>query len=296
MTRSIVRYLLAVVAITFAATPVSIAQIAAADSTPQSVRLFVLEGGVLASDPARYRLADDEVETTALSIASYLIVHPRGVLLWDGGAVGDDERVSDAAGVEQRLVRTDLQERFVTLGPPLGAQLAASGFAPADVTHLALSHYHWDHTANANAFAHATWLVREIERDLMFAADPPGGTRPTTYASLRGSRTIFLTADEYDVFGDGSVVLKLTPGHTEAHQVLYVKLPNTGGIVLSGDLYHYPEERTLNRLPTGDVDQESTNTARQEIESFLARTGAQLWIQHDLVAHRKLNKAPEYYD
>jgi hypothetical protein len=75
-----------------------------------------------------------------------------------------------------------------------------------------------------------------------------------------------------------------------------VKLPNTGGIVLSGDLYHYPEERTLNRLPTGDVDQESTNAARQEIESFLTRTGAQLWIQHDLVAHRKLNKAPEYYD
>jgi glyoxylase-like metal-dependent hydrolase (beta-lactamase superfamily II) len=276
--------------------PLSIAQIATPTGAPSSVRLFVLEGGVLASDPARYRLTNDEVETTALSIAAYLIVHPRGVLLWDAAAVADGERVSSAAGAEQRLVRTDRQERFVTLGPPLAAQLAASGFVPADVTHLALSHYHWDHTANANAFAHATWLVREIERDLMFAAEPPGGTRPATYTSLKDSRTIFLTADEYDVFGDGTVVVKVTPGHTEGHQVLYLQLAKTGGIVLSGDLYHYPEERTLDRLPTGDVDQALTNSARVELDAFLARTGAKLWIQHDLVAHRKLKKAPEYYD
>jgi hypothetical protein len=75
-----------------------------------------------------------------------------------------------------------------------------------------------------------------------------------------------------------------------------VKLARTGGVVLSGDLYHYPAERTLNRLPTFEVSEADTQAARNELEQFLTRTGAQLWIQHDLVAHRKLKKAPEYYD
>ena len=98
------------------------------------------------------------------------------------------------------------------------------------------------------------------------------------------------------MFGDGSVIMKQARGHTEGHMVLYVKLARTGGVLLSGDLYHYPAERTLGRLPTFEVSEDQTKAARAEVERFLQRTGAQLWIQHDLVAHRKLKKAPEYYD
>jgi N-acyl homoserine lactone hydrolase len=261
-----------------------------------ALRLYVLDGGILASDPGRYQLREQDVEETSLAIAVYLIAHPRGVLLWDAGAVADDERIAAGTGAEQRLVRTDGGERFVTLGEPLQEQLAASGFAPEDVTHLALSHYHWDHTANANAFAHATWLVRPIERELMFSERPPGGARPETYGSLRDARTVSLTEDEHDVFGDGSVIIMDAPGHTEGHQLLYVNLPRTGGVLLSGDLYHYPEERTLGRLPTFEVDAAQTSAERQEVEVFLEETGAALWIQHDLIAHRELRKAPEYYE
>ena len=85
-------------------------------------------------------------------------MHPRGVLLWDAGAVADRER-SGPVGFEQRLLRRDGQERFVKLAPSLASQLKAAGYEPSDVTHLALSHYHWDHTADANTFAHAQWLV-----------------------------------------------------------------------------------------------------------------------------------------
>lgn len=260
-----------------------------------SPRIYVLDGGVLASDPTRYRLSTDDVQEESLSIASFLVVHPRGVLLWDAGAISDAERIG-GPGVEQRVVRRDGGPRFVTLGPPLVEQLRASGFEPSDVTHLALSHYHWDHTADANTFAHATWLVPTIERDLMFAADPPGGTRPETYTALRTAKTEIITDEEHDVFGDGTVVIRRAPGHTEAHAVLYVKLEKTGGVVLSGDLYHYPEERSLNRLPTFEVNEAETAASRAELERFLERTGAQLWIQHDLVAHRQLKKAPEYYE
>ena len=265
-------------------------------SALRSPRLYVFDGGVLASDPSRYRLSNEEVQEIPLSIGVYLIVHPQGVLLWDAGGIADEERIPNGTGVEQRVLRADGQERVVTLAAPLLAQLASAGYAPADVTHLALSHYHWDHTANANAFANATWIVPKSEHDAMFADEAPGAARPATYTALENSRTVLTTADEHDVFGDGTVILKQAPGHTEGHQVLYVKLAQTGGVVLSGDLYHYPEERTLGRLPTFEFSVEQTSAARADIDAFLSRTGAALWIQHDLVAHRKLKKAPEYYD
>jgi glyoxylase-like metal-dependent hydrolase (beta-lactamase superfamily II) len=230
-----------------------------------------------------------------LSVAAYLIVHPKGVLLWDTGAVPDESWKPTGTPVEHKLVLPDGQGRQVTIRTPLKAQLTASGYSPAQVTNLALSHYHWDHTANANAFARATWLVRQAERDAMFADKPLGTATPMTYGSLKTSKTIIETADEHDVFGDGTVILKNAPGHTPGHQVLYVKLAKTGGVVLSGDLYHYPQERTMNRLPTFEFNEEQTRGARKAVEEFLARTKAQLWIQHDFTVHAKLKKAPEYY-
>ena len=98
------------------------------------------------------------------------------------------------------------------------------------------------------------------------------------------------------MFGDGKVVLKEAPGHTPGHQSLYVKLANTGAVLLSGDLYHYHESRTLQRVPKFDFNQEQSRATRAAIEQFLRETGAQLWIQHDYSENAKLKKAPSYYD
>jgi len=260
-----------------------------------SIKLYVFDGGILESDPTRYRLTKEDVGTTQLSVAAYLIVHPKGVLLWDTGAVPDENWKPTGSPVVHKLVLPDGQGRQVTIRTPLKAQLSASGYSPAQVTHLALSHHHWDHTANANAFARATWLVRQSERDAMFADKLAGTVTPMTYSALKTSKTVVVTADEHDVFGDGTVILKSAPGHTPGHQVLYVKLAKTGGVVLSGDLYHYPQERTMNRLPTFEFNEEQTRAARKSVEEFLTRTKSQLWIQHDFNAHAKLKKAPEYY-
>ena len=262
----------------------------------QAVRLFVLDGGILESDPARYRLEREEVASQQLSVAAYLVVHPKGTLMWDTAAIADDSWVPTGQPVLRHLVLSNGQDRRVTITAPLKTQLAAAGYEPTDITYLALSHNHWDHVANANEFVSATWLVPQSERDGLFPqgrADPP---QPSTYAYLQNSRTTIIASDEHDVFGDGSVVIHSSPGHTPGHQVLYLKLARTGGVVLSGDLYHYPEERTLNRLPVADFDQEQTRRSRAALEVFLAQTGAQLWIQHDLVAHARLKKAPDYYD
>ena len=98
------------------------------------------------------------------------------------------------------------------------------------------------------------------------------------------------------MFGDGSVIIKLAPGHTPGHQVLYLRLPRTGGVVLSGDLYHFPEARTLKRVTIFDFDQAQTAVSREAIEAFLTKTGAQLWIQHDAIGNSRLKKAPDYYE
>ena len=244
----------------------------------------------------RYRLKPEEVATTRMSVACFLVAHPKGTLMWDAGAVPDAAWKPTGAPLAQQVVLPDSQMRQVTMVKPLNAQLAEAGYSAADITHLALSHYHWDHTANANAFAGATWLVRPVERDAMFAQKPTALARPAGYAALRTSKTLLIKNDEHEVFGDGTVMIKLAAGHTPGHQVLYVKLAKTGGVVLSGDLYHYPEERTLARVPTFEVNQEQTAAARAAIDAYLKKTGAQLWIQHDFAANARLRKAPIYYD
>jgi N-acyl homoserine lactone hydrolase len=264
---------------------------------PPIVRLYVFDCGTLrVGDVGRFQLKKEEVANTDLSVACFLIAHPKGTLIWDTGAVPDESWQPTGNPVSAHITLPDGQQRDVIVRKTLKSQLAGIGYSPSDVTFLAFSHYHYDHTANANMFAHATWLVRKVERDTMFSPSPAGATQPSTYAALFDSKTAIISTDDYDVFGDGTVVIKFAPGHTPGHQVLYVKLAKTGGVVLSGDLYHYPEERALGRVPTIDFDADQTRASRAAIETFLRQSGAQLWIQHDFAGNAKLKKSPAYYD
>ena len=266
-------------------------------AAPKSLRVYVFDGGKLdGGDPSRFSLKREEMAVADMSIAAYLVVHPRGVLMWDSAALPDKELTSEGTLTRYRIVLPNGNERFVTTTQKLATQLAKTGYSPRDVNYLALSHYHYDHTGNANMFANATWLVRQNERDIMFPDKPNDLTRPETYSALKTSKTTIIKTDDYDVFGDGTVVLKWTPGHTPGHQVLFLKLAKTGPLVISGDLYHYPEERTLHRVPTFDVDPKQTAASRTALEAFMQKAGARLWIQHDLAATMKLNKAPAFYE
>ncbi len=269
----------------------------AAPAPPKSVRVYVFDGGKLdGGDPSRFSLKREEMAEPDMSIAAYLVVHPRGVLMWDSAALPDKDVTSPGTMMRYRIVLPNGNERFVTTSQTLASQLAKTGYSPRDVNYFALSHYHYDHTGNANMFSGATWLVRQAERDVMFPEKPNDLTRPDTYSALKTAKTTIIKTDDYDVFGDGTVVLKWTPGHTPGHMVLFVKLAKTGPTVISGDLYHYPEERSLHRVPTFDADPKQTAASRTALDAFMQKAGAKLWIQHDLAAHSKLNKAPQYYE
>jgi len=254
----------------------------------QSVRLYVFDCGVLVrGEPSAYNLTREQVGDTNFADACYLVAHPRGTLLWDVGIIPDAQ--IKPGGVEVTVANGTNKAQKTLIG-----QLAELGYKPADITYLAVSHGHADHVANANAYAGSTWLVQRAEREAMFSEQAQTTPAFPTYSALKNSKTVDLTGD-HDVFGDGTVVIKSTPGHTPGHQSLYVKLARTGGVLLTGDLYHYAAERTLKKVPNND-NKGQTEASRAAIDAFLLKTGAQLWIQHDIAANAKLKKSPQYYD
>jgi glyoxylase-like metal-dependent hydrolase (beta-lactamase superfamily II) len=256
---------------------------------PESPRLYIFNCGTIGSmNPANYDLKPEEIKGSLDFITPcYLVVHARGTLMWDVGQIPDANFPADG-GTAKQGVFTSTQK--------LLPQLAAVGYRPADITYLAMSHYHTDHTANANEFASSTWIVQESERNAMFAEQGPRQAQPANFSKLKTAKSIVVRNEDHDVFGDGTVVIKFTPGHTPGHQSLFLKLAKTGPVVLAGDLYHYQEERTLNRIPTFDSDREQTRKSREGLEQFVKKTGAQLWIQHDPALYQKLAKAPKYID
>jgi len=270
----------------------------AATAAPPQVktpRLYVLDCGMLNIDPAgveRYHVTQKEVVESRMPVPCFLVVHPKGTLLWDVGVIPD-------ADVEKAAPKPALYDvnpvSHAVVSKTLKSQLAALGYAPSDITYVAVSHAHKDHTANLNEFASSTWLVRPAERAFMFK---PNNERvePKFYSQLEHSKSIAMEKDEYDVFGDKTVLIKAAPGHSSGHQVLFLRLTHTGPVLISGDLYHYPEEQTMNRFPGFEFNKEQSAKARADIDIFLKKTKAQMWIEHDAATNAKLKKAPEYYE
>jgi glyoxylase-like metal-dependent hydrolase (beta-lactamase superfamily II) len=249
-------------------------------------RLYVLDCGTLVNNrPEDYNLTREQVEDTNMSVTCFLVIHPKGILLFD-------------TGLSDLLVGRPLYENYIfgygqIKMNTLRGQLADIGVAPADITYLALSHSHIDHIGNANDYAGSIWLAQKAEMDAMFAARP-APPWAYQYVALKHARTQVIEGD-HDVFGDGTVILKFTPGHTPGHQSLYVKLARTGGVLISGDLYHYSEERLLNRMPAPEL-KTLTPQSRTKIEEFLQQEHAQLWIGHSMAFFRDATKAPGWYE
>jgi N-acyl homoserine lactone hydrolase len=276
----------AVLAVGWSADP----RVQTAQPAPLGLRLYIFDCGYLINlSPETYNLTRSDVPDPTMSVPCFLVVHPGGALIFDTG-LGDK-----LVGRPPYLTRRGPSMSQVVL-KTLSGQLAEIGYAPDKITYLVLSHMHFDHVGNANDFAGpaTTWLVQKVERDAMFGDNVPPQAINPDYAALKTAKTQLLNGD-HDVFGDGAVVIKSAPGHTVGHQVLLVKLPKSGPVVLSGDLYHYPGERTLNRMPDRERTA-GTPESRARIEALVKETGAQLWIGHDIVGFAKLKKSPEYYE
>jgi glyoxylase-like metal-dependent hydrolase (beta-lactamase superfamily II) len=251
-------------------------------------KLYVFDCGLLNFESLEiFNLKDDESAVRQLFVPCYLVEHPGGRLLWDGGlpktiADAEDPVVIEGAGA------TMLYDRWLV------DQLADMGITAADISHVAYSHLHFDHVGAANAFVETNVIMQQREWDAAFGKEVEY-VDTTLFEGLRQTKVTFIDGD-YDVFGDGSVKLIYTPGHTPGHQVLLVTLKNTGKILLSGDLYHTRANRRLRRVPTFNHDAAQTVASMEKVEQLLTEIGATLWIEHDKALADTLKKAPQYYD
>ena len=245
-------------------------------------RLYVLDCGTnLGKDQSRWSPGVNEGKPIEFSDNCYLIRHSKGLLLWDTG-------ISDAvAAMPNGLVTANgaiIQSRAKTLA----AQLTELGVKPADVTYVAVSHTHGDHVGNIGQFPTSTVLIQGAEYDWAMA----GQNKPAFVDSQKIQK---LTGD-HDVFGDGSVTIITTPGHTPGHQSLLVKLPKTGALVLSGDAVHFQDNWTHKRVPSMNTNKDQTLASLERIARVLADQKATLWINHDKPQSASLKYSPSYYE
>ncbi|MGB5819981.1 MAG: N-acyl homoserine lactonase family protein [Saonia sp.] len=252
------------------------------------VKLYAFDGGTVVVNTLEI-FAQDETykgQSKEFADAFYVVEHPKGNLIWD-------------AGLPETLV--GLPEPFTT---PDGAftvsrkdsvadQLKKIGLSPSDFKYISLSHTHFDHSGTANNFKEATWLVQETEYDFVTSKEVKENN-PDVYNAIKELTNIKKLNGDFDVFGDGTVVLKYMPGHTPGHQVLYLDLEDHGPLLLAGDLYHFNENRTSKRIPIFNHDIGQTRASMDAFEAFVEEKNAKVYLQHSKEDFNRLPKAPNY--
>lgn len=253
---------------------VAFATFAHGAGAPPEIRVYVLDCGHL--DFRDMGMFDDsgalDGKPGEMSAPCFLIRHPKGELLWDTGL--GDAIADHPGGVELAPgVRATVRKKLVD-------HLKMLGLKPSDIDYLAFSHWHVDHTGNANLFGDATWVLQRRELAAATGPAPPPFEPLAAVAAYRHAKMRLVDGDT-DLFGDGSVKLLLLPGHTPGHQALQLRLPHAGVVLLSGDLYHSREARRLRRVPRVNVDRAATLASMQRFEAIAARAHARVVIQHD---------------
>jgi glyoxylase-like metal-dependent hydrolase (beta-lactamase superfamily II) len=159
-----------------------------------------------------------------------------------------------------------------------------------------MSHSHGDHSGNANLFAASTIFMQQAEYDAVFGPEPQKyGFQPANFEKLRGAKFVLLKGD-HDVFGDGTVVIKSTPGHTPGHQSLFVKLPEHGPVLLSGDLVHLVYSWENNVVPSFNFSVPQSLESLKAMKALVAESKGEVWINHDPEQTKEIPKAPKWVE
>lgn len=259
-------------------------------NTPGKVdRLYLLNGGLAVHPdcsiytPGRWK--DERVE---LCCHAYLIKRDGEWILWDTGI--DDRLANDLGG---QIIAHDIRGIIIR---SLARQLDDIGITPANISRVILSHGHFDHIGNAHYFGHANWIMHRREYEAMFSDDyMTYGYSPALYAHLPKAR-VQLFNDDFDVFGDDSIRILATPGHTPGHCSLLVRLAKTGPVLLSADVAHYRYNLDNRCVPLMNSDAEASHQSMNRLENVASEEKAQIWFNHDIVQAAGLLHAPMFYD
>ena len=247
---------------------------------PGVEKLYILDCGQgVAGDISRWSPGVNEGKSMNFVDSCYLIKHAQGWFLWDTGVP------DQVAAMPDGLVPADPKATTWRRPKTLAGQLDQLGLKPAEIKAMAVSHTHPDHIGNVEMFPTAMLYVQKAEYEWTGANNQPRFKPEHPVTKLQG---------DGDVFGDGSVSILSTPGHTPGHQSLLVRLPKTGAILLSGDAVHFGDNWQNRRVPSMNIDKEQTLASMQKIADTLAKEKAQLWINHDKAQRDGLKMSPEF--
>ena len=241
----------------------------------EAARLFVFTSG---SERTLAGLFDpwDPACGTTMEIPYYFFAvdHPEGWVLVDCG-VHPDFAVDPVGRLGEQAAMSDL-----TVGPEddVAHRLATIGVAPEQVAHVVVTHLHYDHCGGLSLLPNATVHVQAAER--RFAADPPVYQAPAYIPDdWAGPLTWHEVSGEHDLFGDGSVVMFPTPGHTPGHQSVLVRLPGQAVIVV-GDAAYHPRKMAERRLPAYLWNPDAVIASWAELERRRDEHGAVFLFSH----------------
>jgi N-acyl homoserine lactone hydrolase len=238
-------------------------------------------------DLSAYMPGVTEKRSAIFSDNCYLIKHGGEWMIWDTGHSDKIALLKDGAKgprstafVKRTLIR----------------QLNEIGVKPDQVGHLAWSHTHADHVGNANLFTAATVYIQKPEYDAAFGPDPGKfNFKPELYGNLAKNKIVQLQGD-HDVFGDGSVTILSTPGHTPGHQSLLVRLAKTGAVVLTGDAAHFRENFEKRRVPAFNFNADQSRASMEKLARVADEEHARLWINHDSSTSQSIPHAPDFVE
>ena len=252
----------------------------------EPIKMFMFDGGTVQVNMLEIFSQDDAYKGQSKTFADafYLIQHPDGNLLWDAGLSEDligKEPFTTPEGAFTVSRKTGIEE-----------QLKSIGLSTNDVKYIALSHTHFDHSGSASKLPNAIWIVQENEYNFVTSEEQKKQS-PDNFNAIKNLKALKKINGNYDVFGDGRVVIVSTPGHTPGHQSLFLDLEQEGPLMLTGDMYHMEESRENSRVPIFNHDVDQTLASMEVFETFAKEKGARVIIQHSTKDYNSLNPAPE---
>jgi N-acyl homoserine lactone hydrolase len=250
-------------------------------------RIYPLDGGLaFAPNKAMYSPGHFEGETVALSCNAFLIQRSDEWILWDTGIA---QSLFDELG--GKIIAHGIRG---IVARPISHQLAELGITPNDVSKVILSHAHFDHAGNCNLFAKSQFIVQGAELDAMFGPNfAQFGYIPELYEVLRAAAVRRVEGD-LDLYGDQSIRLISTPGHTPGHMSLLLRLKDTGPIILAADVAHYAFNLDHNIVPEMNSSREQSLRSMDKLQQVAKEEGAKIWLNHDIDQSATFPHAPAH--
>jgi N-acyl homoserine lactone hydrolase len=210
-----------------------------------------------------------------LVFSCYLIKHDDEYLLWDTGHAMTAPNVAPKVSLVDQLAKIDLK--------------------PEQIKYVGISHYHADHTGQVGSFPKATLLIGAREWDALSGPKPPEGANFKPFESwIKGESKVEPQPIDKDVFGDGTVIMLRTPGHTAGHSSLLVKLSQMGPVIITGDAVHFRENYDTDGVPSFNYDRAQTVASIERLKKIASNLKATVIIQHDARDIEKLPVFPSF--